>query len=125
MDCESKSTAEYQRELYAMRKRCHLCTKCGKQDAYTMNGRSRCFGCQDKRRKHPVDYVPEKKQRKSHPRQLGVYCWLCNKEKPMSGKNLCPACYEKACKSIAYGREVAKKQGYKWHYLRFGKEALC
>ena len=105
-----------------MRKRCHLCTRCGKQDAYTMNGRSRCFECQDKRRKHPVDYVPEKKQRKSHPRQLGVYCWICNKEKPMDGKKLCKSRYEKAVSNIAKGREKLRQTGYRWHDLDFRKQ---
>ena len=42
---------------YNLRKKHHFCVSCGKQDAYTLNGKTRCYECSEKR----------KQSRKLHP----------------------------------------------------------
>jgi len=42
---------EYMREYRAMRKKHHLCTECGEQDAFTMSGHSLCEKCSEKRKR--------------------------------------------------------------------------
>lgn len=40
---------EYKHRLYWARKNSGLCVQCGKEDAYTMNGRARCAECSRKK----------------------------------------------------------------------------
>lgn len=119
---------EYHRGYYWMLKRNHRCTKCQKKDAYTLAGHSRCFECNEKRRKTPTDFVSEKKKRKQkNPREYGVRCWICNKNEPMDGYKLCPTCHEKALKALEVGRQKLRDTGYykkrsdKWHKIISGK----
>ena len=46
----------YMRERRAWLKSHHCCTECGKQDAYTLVGKSACFECNERRRKIPTEY---------------------------------------------------------------------
>ena len=39
------SQSEYNHTIYQARKNSHLCIQCGKQDAFTLNGRARCAEC--------------------------------------------------------------------------------
>lgn len=116
------TNAEYQRRLYAANMKLHICTRCGAQDAYTLAGHSRCFECAEKRRKHPVEFVPENKKPKSNPRELGVRCWICNKEPLFEDKKLCRNCYEKAVFNLAKGREMRKNN--MWKNFVFGTKHM-
>lgn len=79
---------------YGMRKKCHYCVTCGRQDAYTLNGRARCFECQNKQNKlhrsHP-EYEEKRKVRKQakyYERKAAGLCVVC--EKPAEkGKTRC------------------------------------
>lgn len=116
----------YMREYRQWRKAHKCCADCGKQDAYTLNGRYRCFECAEKRRKTPIEYIPEEKQTvPSIPRhERGKYgmCYLCGD--PLDGgetawrgtpRKLCGKCYAKVCATNWKGREAhIKKYGYKY-----------
>lgn len=39
-------------EFRALRKNAHICRDCGKEDAYTIYGRTYCFDCAEKQRLH-------------------------------------------------------------------------
>lgn len=96
---------ENNKSLRALRKRLHLCRDCGKQDAYTMNGRSRCADCVERdteRRREKRGYRPawerEGKSEKpfvNYPRGDNGICWQCNKRPCISGRHLCQECYLK------------------------------
>lgn len=40
---------EYMKDMRHWRKDHHYCVDCGEQDAYTLNGRSRCYDCTEKK----------------------------------------------------------------------------
>lgn len=83
---------------YRSRKRCTLC---GKQDAYTLNDRSLCAECAEKRRILAANY------RNEHPERIKAYraeyekgrraaglCHACGKPTE-NGRSRCPRCREK------------------------------
>lgn len=83
---------------YKSRQRCVLC---GQQDAYTMNNRSLCAECAEKRRVLTANY------RNEHPEQIKAYraeyeksrraaglCHACGKPTE-NGRSRCPRCREK------------------------------
>lgn len=116
---------KYQREYYARLKRNKLCTKCQKQDAYTLNGWSRCYECNEKRHiSLKKDWVEEinNKNPKSTPRQLYVRCWICNSDNPLYSRALCKQCYDKATKSLELGRKKLRDMGYRMEPLIFGRK---
>lgn len=94
----------YNADVRALRKRLHLCRECGRQDAYTLAGHSKCADCvehntalcRQKRGYHPA-WLREKKPHPdvNRPRGGNGICWQCNKRPKLDGKNLCPSCYEK------------------------------
>ena len=56
------------------------------------------------------------------PRYLfgnGDLCWTCGK--PSNGEKQCPACYEKAVRSIAHARSCVKN-GCRNEYFVFGRK---
>lgn len=46
---EARSSNEYRRRVYASRKKNHMCVNCGKEDAFTMAGRSMCSSCEERK----------------------------------------------------------------------------
>lgn len=87
--------AEYNKRERENRKREHLCIQCGKQDAYTLNGRSRCAVCaenarnSDKRRN-------KTKRNDAHRKRMERWiaegkCSRCGREK-IPGYSLCKRC---------------------------------
>ena len=63
----------------------HLCTLCGKQDAYTLNGRMNCRECNKKERIRHLKY--------KHPRGATGICWRCNRNPVKQGWKVCETCY--------------------------------
>ena len=82
---------------YYMRKRkaMQLCVCCGKQDAYTLNGRALCFECCEKRRKYYNErqsrYSVAQQQKYRRNKSEGV-CIRCGKEKAVEGLILREKC---------------------------------
>ena len=92
------------RELRELRTKLRMCRYCGKQDAYTLIGRSRCAECvgrETERRRMKMGYSPRpapqdrpEKPWVNRPRGANGYCWQCNKRPSMDGRRLCRECYE-------------------------------
>lgn len=110
----------YNKELREWRIAHHLCRECGKRDAFTMNGRTRCADCVERdtaRRREKRGYRPawervaKPKPFVNFPRGDNGICWQCNKLPAIDGKRLCPSCYEKkvevAVKNLEHSRGVA------------------
>lgn len=89
-------TAEY----YAKNQRCK---RCGKQDAYTLNGRSFCYECAQKKREHSANHykqhkdeaVAKMRERRERLTEEGV-CYVCGKRKADSDKRSCAICRARA-----------------------------
>lgn len=77
------------RERYQWLKTNHLCIDCKQQDAYTLNGRARCFECAEKyarkcreqRAKAPDKYSKAKRELRATWRENGK-CTNCGRKKP-------------------------------------------
>lgn len=98
---------EYIKEHRRWMKEHHMCTECGKQDAYTLNGRTYCYECNEKHNERTQkQYHSEKvtqrvlecaKQRREKRAEQGI-CVNCGKRKAEHGKKQCSIC-------LAKGRE--------------------
>ena len=86
----------------ALRHLCR-CVICGKQDAFTMNGRPRCAECVEKdtvyqreRRGFKPAWMrdPKPKPDVNWPRGDNGYCYQCNKRPALAGKHTCQDCYD-------------------------------
>lgn len=71
---------------YEMRKKFHYCVTCGKQDAYTLGGRARCYECNKKQNEyikaHP-EYSQKRKEKdkaKYLERKQQGLCVVCGKK---------------------------------------------
>lgn len=87
---------EYMKERRQWFKDHHVCIECGKQDAYTLNGRARCYECNEKHNKSNVKNMTEKrklhiKQYREKKRAEG-FCVRCGKRKAVSDKVHCSVC---------------------------------
>lgn len=113
---------KYHREYMAERRSWfishRMCSECGKQDAYTLNGRRRCFECSEKRRKTEIEYIkPEKPWKEPAKRWEDGFCYICGKpavkgETKWSGKPLkvCETHYESIQKTGERGRAAYKEK---------------
>lgn len=116
---------EYFAGLRALRKKLHICQRCGEKDAYTMAGRSRCAECAAKDAEYGRQYYATHKSQKAaqnkanHEKKKSEgFCTRCCTRKPMTGRKLCPKC-------IAYMR--AYRQEHKktaWNWPR-GANGFC
>lgn len=73
-----------------------MCTECGKQDAYTLNGRARCFECNEKHNQSCIKNNSENKKQynkkyQEQKRENG-FCVRCGKHKAESNKLHCSVC---------------------------------
>lgn len=107
---------EYYYWLYHMRKKLHLCTRCGEKDAYTLNGRSRCYECTQKqneeRRREYDDTAKEKanlaSKKRSNNRIQNHQCTRCGRAlRKDQTTRMCDICLAKNRKAKAKYR--AKK----------------
>jgi hypothetical protein len=103
---------------YELKKIGHYCTKCGKKDAYTLNGRAKCFECQEKvneyRRNKSYDkkYAAKRKAIRDERKSQGL-CIVCG-EKAVKGRVRCLKHLYKdrrAHKPKELGRELARELG--------------
>lgn len=88
---------QYRRDTYHWRKAHKMCARCGKQDAYTLNGRSKCCECceyenQNRRKNYDPEKEREKKQRQYAKREAEGKCVRCGKVKSDNGHKICSKC---------------------------------
>lgn len=129
---------EYMKALRDWRKAHKVCSECGKQDAYTLNGWRRCYECNEKHKAASTRYERRKGRKPFHPAkprqtksaELGIpkedwrhhnLCVRCGS--PLDGvmvawdahgkkSVLCSKCYQKTVEAAAKGRAArAKKHG--------------
>lgn len=81
---------QWQREMYHYYKKIHLCTRCGKKDAYTISGHSRCFECSQKINETARNHYqkPENKAKKEERRKELHQQRIENKECVVCGRKL-------------------------------------
>ena len=105
-----------------------LCADCGKEDAYTMAGRYRCFECNEKHRKHPTEFIrPERPQKKPSFREDPDRCYLCGAPVMQAMTawgghplRLCEKHYKTTIEAAAKGRKAyQKKYGETWGQTQF------
>jgi len=118
---------QYMKERREFFRQHHLCTECGKEDAYTMNGHPRCFEHTHYRCKSPIEYIKPEKEPSYATRRLDGFCHLCGRpymagltkwgEEPI---RLCEICYPKVVKASERGRESFKeKHGKTWGQMQY------
>ena len=87
-----------QQEFRALRKKAGVCRDCGREDAYTMAGRTYCAECaeKDRHRKEMARKDPEKRERmltqnrkKVARHKAAGICPCCGKRPTYPGKTLC------------------------------------
>lgn len=114
---------KYQRSYASRRKALHLCAKCGKQDADTLAGRSRCKACSEKanaRRRLRRERDPAYRERDNRDKR-DTYAWMkkhhychsCKKVDAytMAGHALCAECsVGKAREDLERRRANAKRR---------------
>ncbi|WP_407397783.1 hypothetical protein [Treponema sp.] len=88
---------QYRRDTYHWRKAHKMCARCGKQDAYTLNGRSKCCECcekdaENRRRNYDPEKEREKKQRQYAKREAEGKCVRCGRIKSDNGCKICNKC---------------------------------
>lgn len=99
----SPEEKESQRNYREMLKRNHLCTRCHKQDAYTLGGRSMCAECTERQRERSAktysrhkEEVNKRRREKYSQAKSKDLCPRCGREKVVFGdKVLCPRCRQK------------------------------
>lgn len=115
-----KRLAEFKvrnKERYKQRRETGLCVRCGKRPA--AEGRIRCGICLAKDR---ARHEKRRREQGVMPRYLfgnGEFCVTCGK--PSDGEKLCPVCYEKSVRSIAYARSCVKS-GWQSENFMFGRK---
>lgn len=103
---------------YELKKLGHYCVKCGKKDAYTLNGRAKCFECQEKaneyhrNKSYDKKYAAKRKAIRDDRKSQGL-CIVCG-EKAVKGrvrclKHLCKDRQNHKPKEL--GRELARDLG--------------
>lgn len=91
---------EYMKERRQWLKDHHMCTECGNQDAYTLNGRLRCYDCNEKHNKSNVKNVTEERKERikqyREQRHVEEFCVRCGKrgfDIPRSERQSYGLCY--------------------------------
>lgn len=88
--------SEYDKRIREIAKAEHRCIQCGKQDAYTLNGRSRCSVCSDKgkladRKRYQTHNGPEAQKKVREKRAANGLCVRCGRISP-PGRRTCALC---------------------------------
>lgn len=118
---------QYMRERREFFRQHHLCTECGKEDAYTMNGHPRCFEHTHYRHKSPMEYIKPEKEPSYPKRRQDGYCHMCGNPY-MDGLTkwggeqikLCERCYNNLVQAGERGRaSFAKNQGMTWGQMQY------
>lgn len=126
---------QYMRDRREILKKYHMCADCGKQDAYTLNGRYRCFECNEKHRKSETDLIKIEKERETPlPRnqrfEYGL-CYMCGKQIEnydlkwnVNRPRLCLKCYERTCEAAKKASEAYKARhgGRTWGQMKYDEQ---
>lgn len=114
--------SEYNKAIREMRKKEHLCIQCGQQDAYTLNGRSRCAICAEAGRVYDKRRDPAKRkasQKAKVARWIAAgKCAKCGRDKE-PGYSLCKRCI---ARTTAQHRTKKIEQGMNWPR---GSNGMC
>lgn len=117
------TNSEWRKRLKAA----HICRDCGKQDAYTLGGRTYCVECAEKgaakkrawrEANRELDGIRQKVWR-GRMAESGL-CVYCGKRKPEAGRRVCKLCISKRTekrreKQIAEGMNWPRgENGYCW-----------
>ena len=89
--------SDAERKWRTLKKQNHICIDCGRQDAYTLNGRTRCAECAQKdaaRRRETRDNVKNAESSKAARDRWRAEgrCTRCGKTKWNDGYMTCPEC---------------------------------
>lgn len=119
-------------EFRAKRKKAHVCTQCGKEDAYTMMGRSRCADCAEvarksceKARQDPVKYrkILDCNLNKKYRRKEAGLCPRCGKP-TNNGRVHCEECLKKERMRYKRNKEYVERGEYGKCYICNKREAI-
>ena len=76
------------------------CVRCGKQDAYTMNGHQRCYDCIEKarnyqreRNKKRAEQIKENQKNRYHRLKSQGLCVTCGKKPALKNGVKCKECF--------------------------------
>lgn len=101
------------KDFYHMRKAAHVCVRCGREDAYTMAGRSQCYECQEQTMKSQRLHYPkhreaknEASKRRYHDRIAAGLCGQCGRRPLAEGS----ACYCEQCRAKNKNRCQSNRQ---------------
>ena len=107
----------------------HLCRECKAQDAYTLNGHSRCFECSQKenerarktRANNPEHEKKLARARRETALEKGL-CTNCRKRTPKAGHKQCSVCINAANKKRNIERQMRIAQARYLHLCSICKE---
>lgn len=100
---EKEYAAAYKAAVYYERKKSGVCTMCGKEDAFTMIGRSRCAECAERQNQN---------HRKNRNRE-----WFLSRYSERKAKGLCVDCGKPAMEGhvrCAYHYDRVSRSTKKW-----------
>lgn len=105
----------YYKELYNTRRALHRCVQCGKQDAFTLNGRAYCADCTEWRRLYYLERARKKPEVLEKARAYGLsrtqrlreagLCTHCGKRNVTPPYATCDRCRAKARAAYRAKRE--------------------
>lgn len=115
--------SEYDKRIREIAKAEHRCIQCGKQDAYTLNGRSRCSVCSDKgkladRKRYQTHNSLEAQKKVREKRAANGLCVRCGRIAP-PGRRTCALCISHTNQNLQ-DRRIA--EGMNWPR---GSNGIC
>lgn len=119
--------AAARRARYEKLKAAHLCVNCGKADARTEKGRTRCEACYQKEKIKQLRY--QRKLRKE--RAAWGVCTECGKTDAftMNGRKLCSECADKNTERHGYPGREGKRESIpkipRWERPSYGMCYFC
>ena len=118
-----REISDYDKKVRQIRKKEGLCIQCGKEDAYTMAGRSRCADCAEKMREADKRrYKKDGKKRNDQAYQQRIergLCVRCGKHPVPPGRRICDLCVKQTQRNT---RKRFIEQGGNWPR---GENGIC
>lgn len=115
--------SEYYKRIREIAKAEHRCIQCGKQDAYTLNGRARCSVCADKgkvadRKRYQTHNGSEAQKKVRENRASKGLCVRCGRIAP-PGRRTCALCISHTNQNL---RDKKIAEGMNWPR---GSNGIC
>lgn len=115
--------SEYDKRIREIAKAEHRCIQCGKQDAYTLNGRARCSVCADKgkiadRKRYQTHNGSEAQKKVRENRASKGLCVRCGRIAP-PGRRVCALCISHTNQNL---RDKKIAEGMNWPR---GSNGIC